>query len=442
MCGNTSNQKGGAYIFVLIVTLLLFLLISVTLAVTSYGRRVTAHYQNYTGLYDLAVAGNERALFLLRTELERQRDALDARVRAKIAGNGLMTHLVYRNRQFHLAYPEDGYYAKLYKEYAHEAMDTYVAGTFTYDAGRYCLEYTVTANFSENTNTETETDAENEGASAGEADITDQYAVATELIKQSGGYIVQTTVTKSIDGTESYPTVVEAEITWPEELHEEILIPSYSWKDKPSVYDTCLYTTGDVLTDDENVGTLSITHAPPLSTLTDASLLPRLSGYNEPALILTNETALDISTLYDGETPTPAAIIHNGSGPLRLYASDPALRQFTGIAICFNGVWLDGVDVTGTVMAGGDIRLSAPVTLSPEANALFSIPLSPLARQDFYDFLRLTNFTAAGDGAVTSFDTLLGRLTLAGGTGSTLEIAINNFDAVSPGMVKSKKIAD
>jgi len=59
------SRKGNAYIMVMIVTVTVFMLISIVLFITISSRQITARYGYYVGLYDLAVAGNEQVLFLL-----------------------------------------------------------------------------------------------------------------------------------------------------------------------------------------------------------------------------------------------------------------------------------------------------------------------------------------------------------------------------------------
>ena len=63
------NRRGSAYLFVVVAVLMVTMLAAAALAVTIAGRRVSARYVEFAGLYDLAVAGNEQALFSLRVAL-------------------------------------------------------------------------------------------------------------------------------------------------------------------------------------------------------------------------------------------------------------------------------------------------------------------------------------------------------------------------------------
>lgn len=64
------NCKGHAYFMVLIATMAMFVSISVVLYITTNSRNVTGRYSDFANRYDLAVAGNEQALFLLRQMFE------------------------------------------------------------------------------------------------------------------------------------------------------------------------------------------------------------------------------------------------------------------------------------------------------------------------------------------------------------------------------------
>ena len=63
----------NAYIMVLMFSISIFLLISISLTVTARSRQVTQRYQYFTSLYDLAVAGNEKALSLLNRTINENR---------------------------------------------------------------------------------------------------------------------------------------------------------------------------------------------------------------------------------------------------------------------------------------------------------------------------------------------------------------------------------
>ena len=73
------TRRGSAYITVLTVTMLIVMLAAVVLSVTAVSRRLSALYTRYVGLFDLAVAGNDQALFLLHQAHYLQRDDIHER---------------------------------------------------------------------------------------------------------------------------------------------------------------------------------------------------------------------------------------------------------------------------------------------------------------------------------------------------------------------------
>lgn len=419
--------------FVLVVTLLVFMAAAVTLAVTINSRRVSARYTYYNGLYDMAVAGNERVLLMIRSELADKEDEIDERVRQRIALSDLTQHLVYRNRQFHLGFPEDGYYAAWYKTCVNEIITEFLTDTFTPIRGEYKLAYGINLAL---------TEPESESVPFAET-----YQIDTTVTTHGGGYTVITLATKSTNGETAYRTQVEAELEWPTAApHEEIYLPSYTWRDKPAYFDAGLYLSGVleaaeedgtpvapetwmVLPDADSDMDSLVLQGEPFAAVTDAARLSDLLQYTA--------ASLDVSLLYENGKPTPSFILHSG-GPLSLYASDPSKNVFAGLVVNYGDMTLAGVDIRGLVMADGDVLLTAPVALHPEPEMIFRIALPSNERESLYDFLRLSHFADAGAGPETDMAALLGRLAF----GPDSAIIINNFDADSPAMVKSKKIAN
>ncbi|MCL2364819.1 MAG: hypothetical protein FWC71_09180 [Defluviitaleaceae bacterium] len=60
------NRRGNAYLFVIVAVLMITLLAGVVLTLTAASRRSSMYYIGFSGLYALAVAGNEQALFDMR----------------------------------------------------------------------------------------------------------------------------------------------------------------------------------------------------------------------------------------------------------------------------------------------------------------------------------------------------------------------------------------
>ena len=62
---------------IVIASLLIIAFGVVVLTITASSRRITSHYENYYGLYDLAVAGNEQAFFIIERAFSQNRDLSD-----------------------------------------------------------------------------------------------------------------------------------------------------------------------------------------------------------------------------------------------------------------------------------------------------------------------------------------------------------------------------
>lgn len=429
--------------------LLLFLMVSAALAVTARSRRVSARYPYYANLYDIAVAGNERALFLMRAEINKQHTALDARIREEIMSGDIESHVLYRNGQFHLAYPENGYYSSLYRIYANELLTQFLTETFDYVRGNWTLDYTLTASYTNNGG----------GLADTESSVTDMFHIATTLTTQSDGYIIYSAVDKTVNNETSYPATVEARLVWPTVPHEELFLPAYKWRAAaPDYLRVCLYAGGAILdinnepvVPDETTAPFELDapgliaeNMPPPSSFIDTSLCDTLSAYNEPAMIITNAPSFDIASLYERNGDNPVCLLQTSGDSFRLYATDESIKVFNGIVICFGDLILDGVGVTGTAMADGNIFADASMLFTVDEDIVFNISLPLQAEHVLFDFLQLTRFSEAGTGASDNIAYLLNQITfdLANDIDEPSYIKINNFDAASPTMVESKKIAN
>ena len=86
------SRQGGAYIMVVIAALAVFVLIFAVLNITAASRNITGRYAEFYGLYDISVAGNEQALYVIERGLERNRAT--ALARAHENGTGFRTEIM------------------------------------------------------------------------------------------------------------------------------------------------------------------------------------------------------------------------------------------------------------------------------------------------------------------------------------------------------------
>jgi hypothetical protein len=82
------NTKGGAYIFVLIISLGIFLLLAVALNITVYQARASAATANYANLSLLARAGVERAVLALNSQMAAERASVAGLALARFEEGG------------------------------------------------------------------------------------------------------------------------------------------------------------------------------------------------------------------------------------------------------------------------------------------------------------------------------------------------------------------
>lgn len=69
------SRHGSAYVMVIVAFVFVITLVLTVLTVTAVSRNITARYEYFFGMYDLAVAGNEQAFFVLERGLSRHREA-------------------------------------------------------------------------------------------------------------------------------------------------------------------------------------------------------------------------------------------------------------------------------------------------------------------------------------------------------------------------------
>jgi hypothetical protein len=240
---------------------------------------------------------------------------------------------------------------------------------------------------------------------------------------------------------------VEAEIIGHEQAHEEICIPAYAWRDRPEYFSYGLYSTGDIReTDGDTPQPLPAEASAYSSELSFASFLnetlrDELIALDDPRIVC--DLSADVSALYEGgAAPVPSVVLLAG-GPGIITASDPARNKFYGVILCLGALTINGAEITGTVMADGPIRFTGPAVFSADPDALFKIPLPDGIKKVLFDFLGLTNFTHAADGAV-DIESILGRLAFdtEAENGAPGEIVIKNFDGAILSMIKSMKITD
>jgi hypothetical protein len=154
-------NKGSAMTLVLLTVLVVSLLIYSALYVTARGRDITSYYWDYTGMYDLAVAGNERVLTIFNE------------------ANGAVTEYI------------DEQERRLLIAGAFEASIN--NNGFVRQGAGYKLGW------------------------SGElvTDIREVFVGETTVLRDGYDFTIVTGIRKTTNGRESYPTTVRLDIEWP-----------------------------------------------------------------------------------------------------------------------------------------------------------------------------------------------------------------------------------
>ena len=191
---------------VLTATMLIFILVAMALTISTVSRRLTARYAYFMGLYDLAVSGNEKALFLLDQEWERHRDAVTLQALTRIIQDSF-ENLEYSNGEIHLT--ATALFQQIFIQEAMTRLNYATSGMFPTRELR-CFHASAQFNwsiFSWDMEVEIETE-----------DITtiDVYRVITTFRSNHSNdrFIVRTDTRKYVNDVPGFPTQVEASIVW------------------------------------------------------------------------------------------------------------------------------------------------------------------------------------------------------------------------------------
>jgi len=175
------SNAGGAYITVLVAFMAVLSLVLVPLTLASISRNTTARYQYFSGLYEMAVAGNEVALFLVRdVARETVRDAHEV-------------------GDYFIGIDEHGVTKCMHP---HSFFD----GSLT-DEVRIKVSEAIRMHFGEAREWEIGVQVQNR-------ELADVYFGRTTITEAESGYRVMTSVTKSVGDTMGRAAVVESVLTW------------------------------------------------------------------------------------------------------------------------------------------------------------------------------------------------------------------------------------
>ena len=123
-------NHGGAYIMILTAIMLILMLVTVALGVTATSRRITARYIYNAGLYDLAVSGNEQALFLLQQRFDSQKEIITNQAWTAIV-NGPPVNFVFSDNKLRLDTYANERFGEIFAEIAMSDLSSYIRSRFS-----------------------------------------------------------------------------------------------------------------------------------------------------------------------------------------------------------------------------------------------------------------------------------------------------------------------
>jgi len=376
------QHKGVAYIMVIIAAMAMLMLSATVLLITASSRTITSRYDHFLGLFDLAVAGNEQALHLLNHGVNANRETIKNNITQQVLDN-TEDSVVFYNREFYTAH---AILINEAKPFALASLQQYFSVMGLHLGRRW--EFSVI--FSSLTG----------------LNIEDRYQAATTIASNSVGFTVSTEISKFGENGFSNPATVEANIVW--NLSGFSFLPQFTWAAMPEIFGTEI-SPNVIITD-----------------LIDISLLDFLNNEDAFIILTDDEAILDVS-----EFATSIAIVHTGSN-LHITASNMANNNLRGILISFGNINFYNAHFLGNVWAAGDIYTNSSILL--DAYAIFDVEFSPPGQQYFFDFLRISNFSTAGNSSDISY--ALGFLTIN-------DIKLRNYlDDYALTMVELVRIVD
>ena len=387
---DNNSKTGSAYLFMVMAMMTVFLLVTTALAVTSSGRRISAQYIRFAGLYDLALANSERAKLLLNREITYHSGAIAEEVRLRLIEEARVeNYLIYYSGSFFL----DGHFIEMFRDEKQQMVSNFINENLSTLAPRpiprparprrHYFSYSLNVN-------------------------TGTFEVKTEIWPDNPGYRVVSTahkVTNDIPGT---ATIVYGRIIWPA-FHRRIpvLPETYKWRDSPP-----LWFTEEIYSNAHFPGNLTSTDSRPKDP--------------ENALYITD---LPVNLQNFNDLHNPVLLIHTTTHPLTIQG--PAL--FNGIIISAGDVYIEDMTIRGSVVSAGQVSVNES-QISPDYNMLFNIQMTEDVRREVFNLLGLTRF---GEGGNREVSWILGDVQIAG-----FELDIDPLKDFNPQLVGVQHVAN
>jgi len=202
--------------------MLIIMLAAAALSITAVSRRITAHYSDYVGLFDLAVAGNEQALFLLRQAAQPQYENAYTRAWQRAVDENIIV-LEYHNGGLRLQYnsnwrPHDPLcsrrqFERIFAEEGMHDLRPVMRDIFSPVHSDYRLAWGIEASIE-----------------AGEFAITDSYGAVTNIsaINTNNRINLHTYIHRYNGDTPGVQFQVNASIIWSAAGQRQIILDAYT----------------------------------------------------------------------------------------------------------------------------------------------------------------------------------------------------------------------
>lgn len=394
-----SNERGSAYILVIILMLILFALSSTLLYISNNEILSASSYGENIGGYEAAVSGINRALEYLQKKVDGNRRVIDEKTLNEIFAAPLS------DISFYLPDPADKYggefrlrpktgttaisepdclYHRLFTKYAVEALSDILDETcilsIRYSKESDDISYLVTVQLSEG--------------------FDNQLILKSVAVNEKTGVSerARAAVAFSLCDCESFTE------KYPLDTH----IPEYLSRG--------IYARGV-----SNIDTSSALTAPTALFNQDAELpYESFAGLASRSIVTVTGSSFDISLHKTINGDSPAVVIYGEGDDLIITASDPSYNLFEGIIISYGGIKLENtsVQIKGQIYCSANLNLMNSALGVEYKNMLPEISFDSLnEKREFLDKLGVINFDEAVStlsgfqiGSLTLSDQHAGRL--------------------------------
>jgi len=221
---------------VLTAVMIMLVMVTVALTITAVSRRITERYSYFIGLYDLAVSGNEKALFLLQQEWENHSEAAAARALIRVVVENPFS-FYFTGEVFHLTAAARDRFHLFFIQEAFAGMYSAMSIVFPSSTNLECpyilplrpQNYTRRMQwrirtwriFDWHLNIEIE---------AEERTIIDFYRayVTMRISEENDRVIVRTDVRKCADNVPGFPAQVSASLIWMPSGYKELVLNAHT----------------------------------------------------------------------------------------------------------------------------------------------------------------------------------------------------------------------